>query len=296
VTPLAVHAFPDEAEPARALAKALGVPFGIVGLHVFPDRELLPTVPEPAETVIVYRSLHHPNEKLVALMLAADAWRRSGVKRLALVAPYLCYMRQDQAFFPGQPVSRDVVGDLLGRRFDRILTVQAHLHRTPDLAGVFGGVRAENLSAAPALVAALGSQSPPPLVVGPDVESSALAEETARLLGTDWMAFRKARRGDHEVELSADDIGRARGRAVLMVDDICSSGTTVVEVAERLAKVGAGRIVLAVAHALFDWRTAEWLRFAGVSHIVSTDSAPHWTNAAPLARVLADALSDEVRP
>ncbi|WP_163467966.1 ribose-phosphate pyrophosphokinase-like domain-containing protein, partial [Klebsiella michiganensis] len=83
-------AFADQAGVAQALATRLGVPFEIIDLHRFPDGELLPRV-SPARTVIIYCSLDRPTEKLLALMLSADAWRRSGAGRLVLVSPYLCY-------------------------------------------------------------------------------------------------------------------------------------------------------------------------------------------------------------
>jgi ribose-phosphate pyrophosphokinase len=296
VTTLAVHAFPDEAAPARALAEALGAPLSLVDLHAFPDGEVLPTVPGAAHTVLVYCSLDHPNEKLIPLLLAADAWRRAGAVRLVLVAPYLCYLRQDQVFAPGQPVSRDVIGALLGTRFDRLATVQAHLHRTPDLSAVFGDIRAESLSAIPLLAAAIGQGGPAPLIVGPDVESTALIDEAARLLKTDSLAFRKLRLGDREVQLEADDLERARGRRVVVLDDVCSSGATVMGVVKQLRRAGAARVELAVAHALFSPRTAWRLRWAGVSRIISTDSVAHPTNAVSLAPLLARALSDETLP
>ena len=72
-------------------------------------------------------------EKLVALLLAVEALRRNGAKRLVLVAPYLCYMRQDIAFQPGEAISQKAIGGLLAGLVDRVITVDAHLHRTPDI-------------------------------------------------------------------------------------------------------------------------------------------------------------------
>lgn len=86
---IALHAFRDDAAEAQRLADALQVPLAFVDVHTFPDGELVPRVPEPAQTTIVYRSLHRANEKLVELLLAVDAWRRNGAKQLVLVAPYL---------------------------------------------------------------------------------------------------------------------------------------------------------------------------------------------------------------
>jgi ribose-phosphate pyrophosphokinase len=292
--PLAMQAFADQAEPAAELATALAIPFETIALHHFPDRELMPMVPGPAETVIVYCSLDHPNDKLIALFLAADAWRRIGVKRLVLVAPYLCYMRQDQVFRSGEPLSRDVVCGLLGSRFDRVLTVDAHLHRTRDLSAAFGGARAEDLSAAGPLALALAGPDRP-LVVGPDVESEPWVRRVAEHVGGEALVFRKTRRGDARVRLQAPDLAPARGRAVMLVDDICSSGATLTVAAGLLREAGAASIDVGVVHALFSAETEARLRAAGVRRIVSTNSVRHPTNSAHLAEVLAAALRDEVK-
>ena len=167
---LAVHGFAEDREPVERLARSLGVAAGEIALKVFPDGETLPTAPVAgAGTVILYRSLHQPNARLFPLLQAADACRRAGAARLVLVAPYLCYLRQDKVFAPGQPLSRDVIGPLLGQAFDRIVTVQAHLHRTASLQTVFG-VPADNLDIGGDL-AALACGARRPLIVGPDSDS-----------------------------------------------------------------------------------------------------------------------------
>jgi ribose-phosphate pyrophosphokinase len=292
VIPLAVQAFADQAGPARALAAALGAPFAPVALHRFPDGELMPVTPEPAGCVLVYCSLDHPNEKLIALLLAADAWRRAAVERLVLVAPYLCYMRQDIVFQPGQPLSRDVVCGLLGGVFDRVVTVDAHMHRTRDLSAAFGGIEAEDLSAAGPLAEALAGPERP-MVVGPDAESEPWVRRIAERVGGEALVFRKTRSGDAAVRLAPPDLTAVRGRPALLVDDICSSGATLAAAAGLLVQAGAGPVDVGVVHALFDTHTEARLMAAGVRRIVSTDSVIHPTNHAPLAAVLAAALRDE---
>jgi ribose-phosphate pyrophosphokinase len=290
---LAVQAFAEGERAARALAEALGAPFDPIDLHTFPDGEIMPTVPAPARTVVVHEPLDRPNEKLIRLLLAADAWRRSGVQRLVLVAPYLCYLRQDTVFAPGQPLSRDVLGGLLGPRFDRIVTVDAHLHRTADISGVFGGTRVDNLSAAPALAKAIGRIAPAPLLLGPDRESAPWVRALAAVLGGDSLVLRKTQIGDGKVEFEFGDLTLVEDRRVVIVDDVCSSGGTILGLAARLRKAGAAGIEFAVVHALFDEATRRRMAEAGVTRVISTDSVPHSTNAAPLAELLAAALQDE---
>lgn len=288
-----VHGFADDAEAVRRLADGLGVPHALIDLRTFPDGETLPTVPTTsADTVILLRSLYPANARLVPLLLAADAYRRTGVKRLTLAAPYLCYLRQDTVFEAGQPLSRDVVCRWLGAAFDRLVTVQAHLHRTTDLAAVLG-IPADNIDIG-ADLAALAVRDGPPLIVGPDSESRPWVEAAARRLGGDWTAFDKQRLGDRRVALTLDPTARVTGRAVLLLDDICSSGGTLEQAILMLRQAGAARVDIAVAHALFDAEAEARLRRAGADRIVSSDSVPHSTNALDLAGVLAAALRDEI--
>ena len=294
MTPVAVQAFASQALPAGARAAALGVPFEALALHHFPDGELMPVAPHPAATVIVYCTLDQPNDKLVALLLAADAWRRQGVERLVLVAPYLCYMRQDMVFAPGQPLSRDVVGGLLGAAFDRLVTVDAHLHRTRNLSQAFGGIRTDDVSAAEPLAEALAGPERP-VVVGPDAESEPWVRRIAERVGGEVLLFRKTRRGDDKVWLHAPDLSSVRGRPVILVDDICSSGATLTVSAGLLRAARAASIDAGVVHALFDNDTLARLKAAGIGRVVSSDAVAHPTNQAHLAKVLAKVLRDEVK-
>ncbi|QUD88704.1 ribose-phosphate diphosphokinase [Phenylobacterium montanum] len=288
-----VCAFADQAARAEALASSLKAPFSLIDLHRFPDGEGLPTVGPPAETVLVYCSLDRPDAKIMPLALACDAWRRAGVRRLVLVAPYLAYMRQDKVFAAGQPVSRDVIGEILGCRFDRIVTVEPHLHRTRDIGAVFG-TEVTTLSAARVLADAIGVRGEPPLLIGPDEESARWTAAIADLMDAPHLVLSKTRLGDRRVELSVNEPSALAGRRVVLVDDICSSGATLAEAARLALRCGARSVEAGVVHALFDHSAAEALKAAGLTRIVSTDSCPHPTNVAPLASLLADALAGEI--
>lgn len=284
-------AFPDEAAPAGRLAEALGLELGVIDIHPFPDGETLPTVPGADRTTVIYRSLDRPDPKLMPLLLAADGARRAGAERLVLVCPYLCYLRQDAVFAPGQPVSRDVICGLLGRAFDRVVAVDAHLHRTRDLSAVMG-VRADDLSAAGPLADALRGE--PPVVIGPDSESAPWARRIADRLGAELLVFEKARGGDRQVRLTAPDLSKVKGRRAVIVDDVASSGATILAAAAELRRAGAASIDVGVVHVLFAPDIGERMKAAGVTRIVSTDSVAHPTNAASLAGLLADALKEEL--
>ena len=287
-----VHGFVDDLERTRRLAEALEAPFGLIDLHLFPDGEVLPTLPPfKARTAILYRPLHHPQDRLIPTLLAADAYRRAGVERLVLVAPYLCYLRQDAVFRPGQPLSRDVICRLLGLAFDAVVTVQAHLHRTADLSAALGRP-ALNLTIAADLALALGG-GPGSVIVGPDAESAPWVVAAASAVGGLGVTFNKVRRGDREVELSLYDPLALKGRRAILLDDICSSGGTLEAAVRRLIEAGAAQVDIGVAHALFDAATEARLRAAGAGAILSSDSVPHSTNGLDLATRLALALKEE---
>ncbi len=295
---VAVHCFEPCAGTGQALAKALGLPFELVSTHRFPDGELLVTVPDgKPDVVIAHLSLDRPNEKIIELALAAEAWRRQGARRLVLVAPYLAYMRQDQAFEFGQAISQKAIARLLGGLFDRIVTVDPHLHRTHRLADIFESIRADGITAAPALgdwLRARGGASSL-LLLGPDEESTPLVQATAKRCGAGWLTFLKSRQGDTDVDLTVKSPEALKDRRVVIVDDICSSGATLAATARKALELGARNVRALVVHALLDDRAAANLREAGISELVSTDAVPHPTNSIALAPLLASALADEVR-
>jgi ribose-phosphate pyrophosphokinase len=296
-----VHAFSGapfvgQAEPAARLAAALKVPFREVAVHLFPDGELMPVVPTPApHAVALYASLDRPNDKLIALLLVADAYRRAGVRRLVLVAPYVAYLRQDEVFHAGEPLSRDAILPVLGARYDRILGVDSHLHRTPSLAAAFQNDAAEDLAGAEPLAEAI-KQGEPPVIVGPDGESRPGAARIATAVAGELLMFTKVREGDRTVRLAAPDLGAVRGRRVVLVDDICSSGATLMGAARQLLAAGAASVEAAVVHALYGDDAASALAEAGISRVISTDSVIHPSNQVRLAPLLAAALQGERNP
>lgn len=291
-----LHAFRDQAAEAQRLAAVLQVPLAFVDVHTFPDGEVLPRIPSPASTTIVYRSLNEPNARLVELLLSVDAWRSNGVKRLVLVAPYLPYMRQDIAFRSGEPVSQRVLAGLLDNAFDGIVTVDPHLHRTQSLEALFPNCECVHLFGADALVSHLRMDPPPPrmLVVGPDIESRPWVTRIAEPLGLDHATFRKVRRGDTDVEMESPSGLSVAGRPILLVDDICSTGGTLRKATTILRSSGAGPITIFISHMLGDAMVVESLLHAGATRIISTDSCPGPTSEILLADLLAQSLGEAV--
>lgn len=285
-----VLGFPEYAEQAERLAGALGCDCRMIDVHRFPDGESRIRLPEALpDRIVLCRSLNEPNDKLVELMLAARTARGFGVREITLAAPYLCYMRQDIAFTPGEAVSQRIVGEWLASLFDRVVTVDPHLHRTAELGTVMPGTQARVVSAAPLMGDYVGKALEAPLLVGPDEESRQWVEQVAALSGGAYTVAVKHRGGDRDVrvELADDD---CRGRHVVLVDDIVSTGETMAAAARLARSGGAADVQCLVTHALFCEGALGLLREAGVRRITSTDSIPHETNHLRLAPLLAEAV------
>jgi ribose-phosphate pyrophosphokinase len=289
VKPGAVFGFPEGAAAAERLAVALGVPFHEIELRRFPDGESLVRVPQGTRHGAIFRALDRPNEKLVEIVLAAEALRGQGAEQVTLVAPYLPYMRQDRAFRPGEAVSQQVIGRWLADHFTTIVAVDPHLHRTDDLTGVFAGAEMITLTATGLLGEALKGAPAETLVLAPDEEAGRLAQEVAGPLGLAAQVATKTRHGDREVEIALPEVDWS-GRPVVIVDDVVSTGGTLAACARLVAEAGAARIEALAVHALYDDRVAATLAAAGIARLRSCDGVPHPTNAIELAPLIADAL------
>lgn len=283
-------AYDDELPLARGLADALGWPLAVVGRHRFPDGETrLRLPPRLPARVVLLRGLQDPNAKLTELLLTAAGARELGAARLTLVSPYLAYMRQDIAFTPGEVVSQRHLGRLLAAAFDAVVTVDPHLHRVATLDEVLPGRRGLALSAAPLLGAHAARQLPGALLLAPDEEARQWVQGAARAHGLDWAVCVKQRNGDRDVAVALPDTPVA-GRAVVLLDDVASTGRTLVAAARGALARGAASVDVAVTHALFVGDALAQVHAAGVRQVWSSDCVPHASNAVSVVPVLAAAL------
>jgi len=288
-----VLAFPDYREPAQRLAQSADLDYAEIAVHAFPDGESRVRLPvDLPRRVVLCCTLNEANRKLIELELAAATALQLGAEHLTLVAPYLCYMRQDVAFHPGEAVSQHIIGELLARRFDTLITVDPHLHRTPELADAVPVRRAVALSAAPVMAAWLASRPGNTLLLGPDEESAQWVDAIAAPGGLEYGIARKRRLGDREVRIELPDLAFT-GRDIVLVDDVASTGRTLEEAARKLSAKGAAAISVLVTHALFVEDALARLRAAGVGEICSTDSVMHPSNRLHLDKLLAAALTEE---
>lgn len=291
---IALYCFRETRVPARRLADQLGVACHDVIVRHFPDGESLVRAPDAmiAPVAMLYRSLDHPNRKLVEVMLAAAALRDGGARQVVLIAPYLAYMRQDMAFRRGEAVSQRVVGSLLAERFDAVVTVDPHLHRIAGLADIMPAIPTRAVAAAPALAEMIKvDRAADTVLIGPDSESRAWVAALAGRLDLAWMVGEKRRSGDRAVALTLPDAARLRGRPAIIVDDLLSTGGTMMACVDEARNAGATRVEAVVTHCIASRTVISHLLASGLDRIRSTDSIPGPTSAVSVASVIAPLIS-----
>mgnify|MGYP002620060702 CR=1 FL=1 len=249
---------------------------GRLTLRHFPDGESWLQVDDPVEgrDVVVVARLDRPDRQLVALHLLASTLRSMGAAGCTLVAPYMPYMRQDLQRSPGEVQANRIIGAMLSRDWDHVVTVDPHLHRVERLDELFS-CRTSVVAAAPAIARWLQQEHPDAVIAGPDAESAQWVRPVAELMGRPWLCLDKERHGDRDVTVrgfgdadagSGANAALAReeqqrggtirpeelaGAEVIVLDDIISTGVTLTRAAQALEEQGA-RIAGAIGiHAVF---------------------------------------------
>ncbi len=285
-----ILAFPDYLSQSQRLAARLDAGLAEIRLHHFPDSESFVRLPlSLPEHLIICRSLNQPNDKLIELLLCAKTARELGAKRLTLVAPYMCYMRQDIANQPGEAVSQRIIGSMLADLFDDVITVDPHLHRISALNQAIPIKNAISLSAANDIGGFLKAKFEHALLVGPDAESEQWVSSIAGNIGFDYAIAHKHRRGDQQVDMSLPELNY-RNQPVVIIDDMASTGRTLAKASGLLQAAGAKDIYAAVTHALFCGDALTHILSAGIKAIWSTDSIDHPAASIKLDSLLAEAI------
>jgi ribose-phosphate pyrophosphokinase len=286
-----IFAMPGNEAMASALCGQLGAGRGQWEVRRFPDGEsyIRFDTPPQGRSIAIVCSLDQPDDKLVALFLAARIARDLGARRIGLVAPYLAYMRQDAVFKAGEGITAKYMGQLLGSCVDWMVTVDPHLHRIHDLGEVYP-IATAVVHAAPSISAWIRANVDKPVVIGPDEESAQWAAAVAEGAGCPHTVLRKVRHGDHDVEVSVPDTQHWAGHTPVLVDDIASTAKTMIAAVGHLKRAGLPAPVCIAVHPLFAGSAYEDLKASGVARVVGCNTVQHDSVAIDLSPALARAL------
>jgi ribose-phosphate pyrophosphokinase len=286
----AFFGMPGNEDLAHALAAQMGSEAGPVETRRFPDGESYVRILAAAdEKAFLVCTLARPDEQFLRLVFAARALQTLGANNVTLIAPYLAYLRQDRQFSEGEAVSSRTFAELVSREFDALVTVDPHLHRYASLGEIYR-IPAIVVHSAPLVGAWVRDNVEAPVALGPDDESAQWVEEVARHAGCPWAVFRKERRGDRDVRLTAPALDQYRECTPVLVDDIISSGATMIEAAKLVVAAGMPRPHCIAVHGLFSTETAEELR--GVTRsLLTTDSIPNGYGELKVAPLIAQRLA-----
>ena len=285
-----ILAFSEYLAQAQRLATALDVQLQEVFLHRFPDGESLVRLPTTLpDHVIICRSLNQPNDKLIELLLCEKTARQMGVKRVTLVTPYLCYMRQDCVNQPGEAVSQGIIGLMLADQFDDVITVDPHLHRISSLNQAIPIAHAISLTAADEIGCFLQQQFDHAVLLGPDAESKQWVSAIAKKINFDYVVAEKIRQGDKQVTMVLPEYDFDK-KTVVIIDDMASTGRTLAKACHLLLAAGVHQVYAVVTHPLFCGDAEAHIMQAGVKQIWSTDSIAHPSACIHLDKLLAQAI------
>ncbi len=285
-----VLAIPGSEPQAQQLADRLGLGVGLAEVRRFPDGELYVRIAHDlaGRDVILVGSLYpQPAEKFLALAFVAATARDLGANKVGLVAPYLAFMRQDARFAPGEGVTSAYFARMVSSTVDWMVTVDPHLHRHHSLDGLYT-IPTHIARAAPAIARWVAAEVEHPMLIGPDAESAQWVSAVAEQCGAPFVILEKTRRGDRDVSIS-EPPKSWNGHTPVVIDDIVSTGKTMVEATRQLRAAGSAAPMCVAIHAVFADSVCDELVSAGAAGIVTCDTIAHASNRICVADPIADA-------
>lgn len=284
-------AVPGSEEHARRLGDRLGHTVVVPELRQFPDGEIYVRIDgELGDHVAIVANASTDNFLRVAFV--AGAARDLGATRVGLIAPYLAYMRQDSRFHPGEGVTARYFARLVSSTVDWLVTVDPHLHRIHSLAGLYA-IPTTIARAAPAIARWIADEVERPVLVGPDAESVQWVAAVAERCGAPFVILEKTRRGDRDVSVSSPS-GAWNGHTPVVIDDIVSTGRTMIEATRQLRAAGSAPPMCVAIHAVFADALSDALLDAGARGIVTCNTILHATNRICIADQLAEAVRERL--
>ncbi|MGI8915800.1 MAG: ribose-phosphate diphosphokinase [Chloroflexota bacterium] len=257
---------------AQEICDFLQIPLGAAAIERFPNDELRLRIEQNVRgaDVFVVQSMSEPvDQHIMQLLIMIDALRRGSADRITAVVPYFAYAKQEKKTAPREPISAKLVANLLTvAGADRVLTVDLH---AAAIEGFFD-IPVDHLRGAPILadyVRSLGLQNL--VVVSPDAGGVARANDFRYRIGASLAIIAKQRLRPDAVEV-IEMVGDVRGRTAVIVDDMISTGGTLLEAAHLLRERGAAAIYVVATHAILAGNAAERMRSGVLDRAIVTNT------------------------
>ena len=286
---------------AKAVSQKSKIPLGKIELGVFSDSEIDVWVKEDVNNsdVFVLQSNSMPvNNHIIELALIADALRRSGAHKITAVIPYFGYSRKEKQTRPGEPISAKVIADLIiSTGISKIVCLDLHA----DAIVGFFDVPVIYLSALEVLAARIKKEKfTRPIVIAPDVGGVKRARNFASILNAPLAVIEKRRDVNSRDRMEVLSIsGEVSGGMAIIVDDVISTGGTVIESAQVLKKRGVKKIIVCATHGVFAGGGIKKIEESIIVKVFVTDSIANNIKSPKIEIVsvsdlIADCLKQEI--
>jgi len=275
---------------AKRLARKLKAVYIETETKIFPDGESKITLRKiPKKSVIlVVQSTYPPVDTNLLQALSIISQVRKISSRTFAIIPYMGYARQDKQFLSGEVITMSVVAKMLqsvGAK--KVIVVDIHSNTALN----HFNIPTENVSAIPELANYFKKLNlKNPLVVSPDMGGSSRSKKFASLLKTDFIVLKKHRdkkTGSVSIQTAKMDV---QGKDLILVDDIISTGSSIIKAAQFLKKQKCKRVFVACTHGLLVDGAEKKIRKAGVSRIISTNTIPGNTSKVDVSGILAKSV------
>ena len=276
---------------AKELSKKIKANLVKSEIRVFPDGESKITLigKISKKKSIVLQSIYPPVDTNLVQVLSLITKAKENSSEVIAVIPYMGYARQDREFLPGEIVTMKVLGKLFkSAGASKIIVVDIH----SSIGLKHFSIKTKNVTAIPDLVGFFKKLSlKNPLVVSPDQGGKERAKEFAKEFNSDYIALEKTRdKKTGKVKIKTKNLEEVENRDLILVDDIISTGGSIIKATQFLKKQKCKRIYVACTHALLMNNAEKKIKKAGVTSIISTNTIPGKTSKVDISKTIAKAI------